>query len=301
MILSCPTKTFLLGEYLAMKGEPCLTASTGPRFVLSISRGPGASPFHPDSPAGRLWAKSSETTSGWSASFEAPVGVGGMGASSAEFLLLHTALQVRETLAWEAQLEPDLAELLREYAECSAGRGAPPSGADLVAQLKGQVTLFERERGRVESRGWGFSDLSFLLFSTGVKVPTHEHLATLKEWDSTALRLAVDVGVSAWLNRDSQGFLESVMATRGSLRALGFEAETTTSLLADITARPGVLAAKGCGALGADVIALFCRPSDKDSLRDAVSGKLRFLGSESDLAEGLQLVPQALREPEAMP
>ena len=34
--ISCPGKTFLVGEYSALYGAPCLLVSTHPRFYFSV-------------------------------------------------------------------------------------------------------------------------------------------------------------------------------------------------------------------------------------------------------------------------
>lgn len=291
MLLSCPSKTFLLGEYLALKGEPCLLAGTEPRFDLRLRRGERTSPFHPDSPAGKLWARHFEETRDWSLEFTNPLKIGGLGASSAEFLLLWTALEMQKTLSWDAQLEPDVFAMLRTYSELCGETGVKPSGADVVAQLRGQVTLFEKNRGNIEMRGWGFDDLGFALFSTGAKVPTHEHLRSLGDWDETVLKSAVDEGIRSWQNREADGFVESVRRTRSALKALGFEAPGTTSLLENILENPRVLAAKGCGALGADVILVVFRRKDRAGVTDTIGAKLKYVASNEQLSEGVAVVP----------
>ena len=298
MILSCPAKTFLLGEYVALDGGPCLLVGTHPRFELKIQNGSGENPFHAGSPAGKLWTKHSSQTKNWSAQFVNPLQVGGLGASSAEFLLLHTALNVQQTLAWEAQLEPDLSEILREYAETNTDSGAQPSGADIAVQLKGGVTLFEKARGKISRKSWGFDKLSFLLFSTGVKIPTHEHLRNLSNWERAPLLLAVEKGIQAFRDQDETSFIESIQQTQKTLKNLGFEADSTSSILKNLAGNPKVKAAKGCGALGADVILVICGREDKEELRQSLAGQLRFLASESDLSEGLQLIPDRMKSDE---
>ena len=298
MILSCPSKTFLLGEYVALDGGACLLVGTHPRFELKIQNGDGFCPFSPLSPAGKLWNKYSDQTSNWTAQLTNPLNLGGLGASSAEFLLLHTALHVQKTLAWEAQLEPDLSEILREYSELCSGEGTPPSGADIAVQLKGGVTLFEKARGKIQRKSWGFDKLSFLLFSTNVKIATHEHLQNLSNWERAPLNQAVEMGIQAWRDQNETSFVESIRQTQVTLKNLGFEAPTTSLILKDLLERPKVLAAKGCGALGADVVLVICAREDKEELRQALSLKLQFIASESDLSEGMQLIPERIKSNE---
>lgn len=285
MLFECSSKSFLLGEYLALRGGPCLLVATEPRFELHINKkGKGNNIFHPASPAGRLWDLHKELTKNWSASFNSPFGAG-VGASSAEFLLLHSAIQVNRTLSHEAQHEPDLMLILKDFSEMSEVKA---SGADLVAQLKGGVTLFERNLGKIRQQPWGFQDLSFLFFSTGVKVPTHEHLASLGSWSDTALSEAVEKGVSGWLYSNPEAFASAVNATRRELQALGFEAPTTTAILAELQRDSRIVAAKGCGALGADTVLLLCKIEHRDELRESIGTRLKFLASELDISRGLE-------------
>src|SRR5690606_36381842 len=113
-----------------------------------------------------------------SLTFENPDG-GGFWASTAEFLLVHAFHQFKETLATEAQLDLDIKAALSDFRGLHADHSCPPSGADLVGQACGHMTVFERKTGRIQVFGWPFPHLSWMLFSTGNKVPSHEHLAGL--------------------------------------------------------------------------------------------------------------------------
>jgi len=295
MILSCASKTFLLGEYLALRGEPCLLAATEPRFELRIESGAGENPFHLESPAGKLWALRQDLTKSWQARLIHPDKTKGLGGSSAEFLLLHAALQVEKALAWEAQFEPDFSRLLKDYQDLADPGSQKPSGADLVVQTKGLITLFDRQSGKVESRGWGLSDLSFLIFSTGVKVATHEHLAQMSsDWNSRNLAQAAQIGITAWLKHDCSGFVESVRRSRFELQQLGFEAPSTTKILGELVDAPEILAAKGCGALGGDTILILCDPADKMALVQELGVKMKLIATETELSKGLSLLPRSV-------
>ena len=53
--LEIPSKTFLIGEYLALKGTSSLILSSGPGFQVAV--GEGTSDFVPESPAGQFLQK----------------------------------------------------------------------------------------------------------------------------------------------------------------------------------------------------------------------------------------------------
>ena len=287
MILTCPSKTFLLGEYLVLGGGPCLTLATEPRFELHIRQGNGESPFHLQSPAGKLWAKFAAVTKDWTAEFKNPSAQGGLGGSGAEFLLLYSAIKASQSVAAEAQLESDLSDLLQLYGELASQEGVQPSGADLVAQAKGGVTLFEKSQGRLETTSWGFADLGFILISTGQKVPTHEHLKTLGEWDASGLENVTRQALQAYRIKHEQNFVHAVRQIRITLQSLGFEAPTTTKILDEITKAPSIRAAKGCGALGADVICALVDTKDIERVSALLSRKYKIIATHQNLSEGL--------------
>ena len=60
--LSVPSKTFLLGEYVALNGGPAIVLCTAPRFELRVEKNSSHAKYeniHPQSPAGKLIAKNS--------------------------------------------------------------------------------------------------------------------------------------------------------------------------------------------------------------------------------------------------
>lgn len=288
MILSCGSKTFLVGEYVALMGGPCLLATTAPRFKLEVKNGTGINPFHPESPAGLLWKKTALTQK-LDAQFLKTHAGGGFGASSAEFLLLSSAIQALQAKASEAQLEADLFAMLNEYAEVNRGRVPLPSGADVIAQARGSVTLFEKTQGRIETSAWGFANLGFLLVSTGNKLATHEHLAQLdlQNLDLETLTELTRQAIQAHRIHHELNFIETIRKIRKQLKSQGLEAEKTTQMIDELERAPSIRAIKGCGALGADVLLLLVENKDLLRIRELVSKKYQVIASHQDLTEGI--------------
>nr|WP_256594408.1 hypothetical protein [Legionella pneumophila] len=52
-----PAKTFLLGEYAAIAGEPAILLTTSPCFTLTLTENAKLEGIHPESPAGLWWQK----------------------------------------------------------------------------------------------------------------------------------------------------------------------------------------------------------------------------------------------------
>lgn len=296
---SVPAKTFLVGEYVALDGGPSIILNTSPRFELVLepadlggSVAPASSLFVGSSPAGRYLAKNPDAFDGQEAKFVDPFeGKGGLGASSAQFVLTCAAHR-----GWKG-IDPstfDWSELLTEYRACAwSGVGSPPSGADVVAQLTGGVTFFDG-RGSVAGRlPWSFPNLSFTLFRTGAKLPTHEHLKEKNEAPIEALRTLVLEAKRAFDTGSEKLLVDTLDAAALVLRDASLTAERTTALLKGMKAKKDLfLAAKGCGAMGADVIvALHEREKAEDVEIWAEQENLEICGSLEHLQEeGLQVV-----------
>ncbi len=215
---SLPSKTFLLGEYLALIGRPAVVATHSPRFKLAVS--PGVLPegyrrldLPPGSPAQRLvqfaraQLKISTTDLDQSlqdlAFFDPLQGAGGVGASSALFGMLY---QTFAHLSEKAEAEGhslgalqggtwtrswhSVWSLFREL--CRSEDGISPSGYDLAAQWRGGISLldpFERDALEV----WPLMDWSTHFFFSATqatpnaqqgrlssrKTATHQHLSAL--------------------------------------------------------------------------------------------------------------------------
>jgi mevalonate kinase len=244
---SIPGKAFLLGEYAALAGLPAVVAALGPRFELHAGdAGPeaGADGFAAESPAGKLLAGA-----GRGFRFRDPYeGAGGFGASTAQFALAYQALgsgPLTAEAAW------------RKYRELSSG-----SGADLVAQWLGGVTLFD-PRGGFHAEDLSRSlDWSWLLVfsATGIagrKTQTHSHLAGLAaDVPRLGARLLplVENALAAIRNGDDLGLGLLMDGYAQALSREGLEAPETRADREALRLLPGVLGAKGSGARLSDAV-----------------------------------------------
>src|SRR5262249_39804692 len=131
-------------------------------------------------------------------------------------------------------------------------QGLPPSGADIIAQLTGGLCYFHPEKKLVETYIWPFPELELFLIRTGHKIPTHEHLETLTNIPKNELAAITLQGLQAIESQNSDDFIKAINNYAMCLQQLNFVAATTQTLLKKLPSV--VLAAKGCGALGADVV-----------------------------------------------
>ena len=256
-----PAKTFLVGEYIALDGGPALIATTAPYFTVDLRAGASQVDFPVNSPAWNLWQKVEESRH--NIAFNDPYnGLGGMGASSAQFLgAFYASRQLLER-------EVSQAELLEEYLQVAwNGEGIPPSGYDVIAQHLGGCVHIEKNKNIYKSYTWQFADIAFVLVHTQRKLATHEHLRGLRKLgDLAGLSSIAEHALQAFKLSDSAGFIEAINTTYQELLSLNLVAEHTQQMLVELQKGVDILAAKGCGALGADIILLITPVLELNSL-----------------------------------
>jgi mevalonate kinase len=268
-------------------------------------------PFAAQSPAGLWLAKYPELLRSYRISFSDPhEGRGGLGASTAQFAGawafskglrqgFQSALASDESGGANADGRIKLDEfnwtqLLRDYRSVAwNGEGLPPSGADLVTQLVGGVTWFDGVAHRVRSFEWAFPQLEFTLIRTGKKLATHEHLRAAGSHSQAALhealRPAVELARTAIESCNEQNLVEAVSRAASALRNAGLAAPGTLELLERLGSVPGLVrAAKGCGAMGADVVLVVHDRSERARIKAWAEGEgLMTCGTNADLGAGL--------------
>lgn len=305
--LSSPSKTFILGEYSAMNGGPALIACTEPRFELLLnsasSNQPKTKGIEAESPAGQFFNKFKSDFFYFDMEFFDPHQTrGGLGASSAQFAMLvaldcavkrshHTDFSPELLSAVSAFEAKDGFHYLQIYRDCAwQGVGLPPSGADVMAQLSGGLTYVHTEQNVISKFGWDFLDIDFILARTGKKVATHEHIKGVLDVPTEILKNITDTAMQSLLLKDEETFIESVRDYARVLQEKNWVAPHTLDLLAKINSQLPLLASKGCGALGADVLLLIFAKNEKEKIKKYLAQeKLEFVASSENLSLGLQL------------
>ncbi|NDH08670.1 MAG: hypothetical protein EBY16_03485 [Gammaproteobacteria bacterium] len=269
-MIQIPAKTFFLGEYLALKGGPSLIALTTPCFQLDTTKR-----LHPECVASRFWQAKTNTAIpfGLQDPFQ---GKGGMGASSAEFLLAYQ-MHVGDL--------HDLENLHRVYLEFAQGQGQAPSGYDVLAQTQEGISLVQMPIQDSIHFKWVFSELGFVLVHTGKKLATHVHLQhTTANFDWRQLAKATERGIEALIGKDADQWLDAIRQFHRHLSKIGLLAAHSQALIIEWQNNFPILAAKGCGAMGADVIALFLEKGNIAELKDDLIKKgFCVLATQEDL------------------
>lgn len=244
-----PAKTFLLGEYIAMTGGPAIVLTTTPCFEVELCASKKEPAFHPASPAGKFSVKNQIADRlTWHDPYR---GLGGLGASSAEFLGAYWAdcsLQ-KKSISTQTMLE-------QYMAVAWSGEGKRPSGYDVLAQASHHCVLIHQAKSMCASFVWPFHDLAFILVHTGQKLATHEHLkqVVFDETESLLLEEAALLAFHAFSVGSDAPLIQAVNAYHTALHKMNLVAEHTLRQIGDISSLVHPLAIKGCGALGADVI-----------------------------------------------
>lgn len=254
MKLLIPGKTFLVGEYAVLVGGKALGVATTPYFETKVDQQPRTS-VHPESAAG-LFLKNIDQWPLEIDSVTSSYGQGGFGQSTAEYITAwfkyHRSLEVKEMFRQYRAL----------FMSSSSAQKMRPSGADLMIQLLGKMTYFDQDITQCKSLDWAFPEIGFDIISTGAKVATHDHIATLNLKNLEPLIDLADQVVAAYLKKDQAHFISSMQTWSLKLQALGLQHNHSLELKHLIEKCPAVLLAKPNGALGADTITVFYRVQD---------------------------------------
>jgi mevalonate kinase len=240
--MQVPSKTFLLGEYLAMQGGPAILALTSPCFSPNPQQR-----LHPDCMAARLWRDYKGNDCDWGLA-DPYHGKGGLGASSAEFVIAY-----QQIFPKTQQNHVHLREIFLNYVDKDARQ--KPSGYDVMAQM--HQGLLSIQETHIESLTWSFEDLGFVLVHTGQKLKTHEHLMN-GQWtlDVEHLSQHVRQATQALKTQNDDLFIQSIRDFHQEICQAHLIASHSFDLLNKLQANLPILAGKGCGAMGADVLLL---------------------------------------------
>ncbi|NKB47633.1 MAG: hypothetical protein GKR77_07585 [Legionellales bacterium] len=291
LTLTAPAKTFLIGEYLALTGGPTLILTTAPPFKLTVSQpGRAVSHLHPHSPAGRLLQAHPQLADTYHFEFHDPYQQqGGLGASSAQFLLVYQALhQLAQTplISWQ---QSTIETLLTCYQTHSwSGQGLPPSGADLVAQAIGGVCHFTRKPFALTQYTWPFPQMDGTVVHTRHKLATHQHLMNHPSSPNKTLLTLAQQAVAAFQQPCALTFAQTLQAYGDCLANYDLVTDASRNWLATIQTLTGVLASKGCGALGADTLFILTEADATTTVRQwLIQHQLPVIATTEQITTGL--------------
>lgn len=259
-----PAKTFLLGEYAALSGGSAILLTTTPCFEISLTTSPSLAGIHPESPAALWWNKQGIKNYGlnW---YDPYHGSGGLGASSAQFLGSYWASRKIRPITNTP------IDMLEAYYQVSwSGKGIRPSGYDVIAQSHQGCVYINKINQQIESYHWPFNDLSLILLHTRNKLATHIHLENaLVPNQKNELSETVDQAHIAFKEKSSSQLIRSINTYHSQLTQLDLVSPYTLQLIRELNHEfPEILAIKGCGALGSDVILIITKQNNSLILKN---------------------------------
>lgn len=280
----------MAGEYLALSGGPALVLATEPRFRLHVQEGSQSqSLFHEKSPAGMFWNSKKDFFSQYNLKFQDPYQIGGFGASSAQFALLHAFWQVQDEAFGESQRFYDWHQMLADYRNQPVP-GAAPSGADVIGAVSGGITWFDRNNGKIQTFAWPFQEIQFFVAHTGQKLATHEHLRTLGDFQTSGFDKAMQEIHLGLTQVNFDHFLKGLGGYRTALEKQGWVSADTAGKIQNLQKQPEILFVKGCGAMGSDVILALCKLEHSDRVRNLLQAEnLKIIADSSNISSGLQI------------
>lgn len=265
-----PAKTFLIGEYAAIAGKSAILLTTTPCFEFIFHQSPHPSEkIHPQSPAG-LWLEKHLGAQKEYLQWHDPYPFrGGLGASSGQFIASYLAT------CFLQQKKNTVHDMLEEYYRLAwNGQGLRPSGYDVIAQSQQNCVYINQNKNLIEIMPWSFPDIGFLLLHTRQKLATHHHLQqrlVLSPADIQVLSSLAEDAKIAFAHKDSKQLVDIINNSHQQLSAMGLVASHSLELIHRIKQNPRILAVKGCGAMGADVVLILSHVSDITAIAESLS------------------------------
>lgn len=253
-----PSKTFIIGEYLALQGYCAILLTHEPYFEWTYCRSHRLR-YHgimPQSPAGKLLNQYHGHLPYHINFYDPYDGRGGFGASSAQFVGAVMMLQALNLMP-KCNNPWDLMPLYWQMATCGAVK---PSGYDVIAQMQKKCGLWSCSgmHQAIHPVQWPWDNLGLTLLATGHKQSTHEHLSrvVLSDHDDVLFKSSI-YGYHALLSGHAFGFARALSTWQNQLDLRGWLSLKTKPIIQALHHHQAIYAVKGCGAMGSDVLAIF--------------------------------------------
>ena len=310
--ISLPSKTFLTGEYLALLDGPAILLNTKARFENKFTNNSEkdyyANPIEDDeNPLHEYWNANEDFLLDFDYDFIDPYeGRGGFGASSAQWAAFYAFVnQYHPSMSYffdKTQNENDFTKkidfafienFLKTYRSYTK-EGIPPSGYDVLSQWIGKVAYIDVGNKILKRFDWPFDGLSFVLIKNTDKIATHEHLLflskNLNQIPEKKLRACVDKNLKAFETKNQSLLIEGINENFEVLKEAKLVDPKAQRAIEKLQKNEFVLAAKGCGALGADV---FCALVKTENIAQfvnyGVSENMNLIAAEVDLSHGIEV------------
>lgn len=286
---TAPSKTFLVGEYAVLGSSPALVLNTTPRFEMIATRGEtSCGDLHPESAAGRWVKQRAPLLEGWNLRFVDPHNrQGGFGASSSQFIFVHCLTTYLQSSFAKITEVFDPQAVWNDHQVLTDNRG---SGADVLAQIQGYIAHVDVAGHYTKSLKWPYPELGFGIVRTHQKIATHEHLLHIDRKAMSLLVRPSQACVEAFGNASSEVFVGRLKAFSNALKEFSLQAPAALTLIRLFEEQNWCLAAKGCGALGADTVLFLYPIEDKEKVTTFLKKqRLTLVATQVDLSPGLEM------------
>ena len=209
--------------------------------------------------------------------------MGGLGFSSAQFNILYAYSFILREGSID-QIKPQ--DIWRSYRQLKFD-GFLPSGADVITQWVGGVSVFEQDPLlSVETLTSSLPELHCLILRTGEYFETHKYLKNFKLSDVSDLKKISQEGVQAIKKRDEPAFISAVNNYRKGLLNKNYITAKSQEILNKFTNIKAIQACKACGAMGAETLIVFYKKQDEEEVRRETSF-LKLVADSSQLTYGV--------------
>jgi hypothetical protein len=273
--------------------------NTSPRFELIARKGPGPSVGFPEQSPAALWIEQRRPLlEGWALEFNDPHNrQGGFGASSAQFIFVHCLTTYLQSSFAKITEVFDREAVWNDHQVLTKHRG---SGADVLAQLQGQVAHIDVATVHTRALKWPYPDVGFGIVRTHQKVRTHEHLQQIDKKAMSLLARPSQAAVEAFGNASSEVFVGRLKAFSTALKEFNLQAPASLNLIRLFEDQSWCLASKGCGALGADTVLFLYPIEEKEKVTTFVRKQsLNMVATQQDLSPGLEMKMSIVGETDA--
>ena len=287
--LSFPSKTFLIGEYAVLDKGSAVLANTYPCFYFDVNLNSALSTcdFHPESSANFLIKKNKNLFSNVSIlSFSPHSGYGGFGFSSAQWNCAYWVYRFQTEGLFRLKSQEDLMDMWEYCRKLHRKQGSIASGVDALSQWMGQVCLYQARPFYTDSISWNFKNIQFAFVRVEKLHSTAKHLQNLKQKKFSKLKKISKQAVKYMQDRSETGFIDQINEYAIQLEKLGLVTKNTLTFLKEFKKNKNVIGAKGCGAMGAEIIVLFF---EKHNRKNVLESLKEYPVTTPRLAKGIRV------------
>mgnify|MGYP001219726097 CR=1 FL=1 len=273
-ILRAPSKTFFLGEYAVLSHGHAIVMATKPYFTLEFKQDQTSCPLK--GPINDFAIEHDLKGWHWHDPHEQ---LGGLGASSAVFAM---ALYHQQS---QTQNDLNNIELFESFKRYHQNQTPVPSGADLLCQLHGGLTLINCPDATAHA--WPFKSLAWSIYRTGLTSQTHKVLQYPSSSASMAMNQIVLEGKKAIKESNEQLMLQTISAYHDAMQNNQCYDHQLKPVFSYLNEAPEILSFKGCGALGIDTFLVLYDQNHTHNVHQHLDSHFSRIAHTPDIAHGI--------------